>query len=61
MTITNVFCLGQKSTKARLLKISVSGIDEKAAILKNIKLRTKENPNDVRSLFIIPDLTPSEQ
>jgi len=62
VTITNAFRLGPKSTKPRLLKISLSKIEEKSAILKSkTKLRLSTNPENVRKLFITPDLTPLEQ
>jgi len=35
VTITNAFRLGKKSAKPRLLKISLSNIEEKIAILKS--------------------------
>ena len=35
VTITNAIRLGQKSTKPRLLKISLSKVEEKIAILKS--------------------------
>ena len=58
-TITNVIRLGKKSHRTRLLKITVKSLDEKKAILSNkLKLRVQEN---LRNLFITPDLTPSEQ
>ena len=54
--------MGQKSAKPRLLKISLSSIEEKIAILKaKAKLRSSTNPENVRNLYITPDLTPLEQ
>ena len=46
----------------RLLKISLSNIEEKINILKTkAKLRASTNPENVRNLCITPDLTPLEQ
>lgn len=61
-TINKAFRLGKKSSKARLLKISLSNIQHKSTILKNkLKLRSSSNPSHIRKIFITPDLTPSEQ
>ena len=61
-TINKAFRLGKKSSKARLLKISLSDIQHKSTILKNkLKLRSSSNPSHIRKIFITPNLTPSEQ
>ena len=61
-TITNAFRLGKKSTKPCLLKISLNNLEEKIVILKNkTKLRPTANPENIRKLYITPDLTPLEQ
>lgn len=61
-TITNAFRLGKRSDRPRLLKVSVSSVEEKSAILKQCyKLKNKENPADVQKIFATPDLTPLEQ
>ena len=61
-TVNNAFRLGKKSAKPRLLKLSLNNIQEKSAILKNkVKLRSSDNPSDVRKVFITPDFTPLEQ
>ena len=48
--------LGKKSgnsEKSRLIKIAVSSIEEKSAVLCNrLKLRNKEHPNHIRKVFI---------
>jgi len=42
--------------------LSLNNIQEKSAILKNkVKLRSSDNPSDVRKVFITPDFTPLEQ
>ena len=54
--------MGQKSAKPQLLKVSFSSIEEKITILKTkAKLRSSTNPENVRSLYITPDLAPLEQ
>jgi len=61
-TIVKAFHLGKKSSKARLLKVSLSEVQHKSTILKNkLKLRSPNNPSQIRKIFITPDLTPSEQ
>ena len=41
---------------------SVSNLQEKTMILRNkLKLRDKENPEDVRKIYITVDYTPLEQ
>lgn len=61
-SISRAFCLGQKRQKPRLLKISVSSDVEKASILRNgIKFCDQDKPDEVKEIFVIPDLTPKEQ
>ena len=61
--IENAFRLGKKSSKPRLLKIKLSSVQEKAAVLRNkLKLRSTNNPPNISNIFIItPDYTPLEQ
>ena len=50
------------SDKARLLKITVETETEKASILCNVfKLQNKELSEDLRKIFITPDITPKEK
>ena len=59
--ITNAIRLGKKDSHTRLLKITVQSLDEKKAILHNkLKLKREENKDNVRKLFITPDLTSSK-
>jgi len=54
--------MGKTSNKPQLLRISLKSIEEKASILKNkAKLRSSTNPENVRNIYITPDLTPLEQ
>ena len=56
--------LGKKTSgeKPRLLKITVSNIDDKKTILRNkIHLRKESNPPQIKRIFVTPDLTPMEQ
>ena len=62
-TINKAVCIGKKdSSKSRLLKLTVSNIDEKSAILRN-NYKFKDSTNDLltRKIFLTPDLTPFEQ
>jgi len=62
VTIDKAFRLGKRSTKPRLLKITLNSEQDKVSILKNkLKLRTSNNPPKVRNVFITPDYTPLEQ
>ena len=62
MSITNTFCLGKKSDKPSLLKIILSDMQEKMAILKNkSKLRSSQNPQHIHDVFVMPNFTPLEQ
>ena len=62
-TINKAVRIGKKdSSKSRLLKLIVSNIDEKSAILRN-NYKFKDSTNDplTRKIFLTPDLTPFEQ
>ena len=62
VTTDKAFRLGKRSSKPRLLKISLSSDQEKASILKNkLKFRSSNNPPKVRNIFITPDYTSLEQ
>ena len=46
----------------RLIKITVGSEQEKALLLRNsTKLHNKNKPEDVRKIYVTPDLTPREQ
>ena len=63
-TITNALRLGKKtqSEKPRLLKITVSNVADKKAILRNkVQLCKESNPPHIKKIFVTPDLTPAEQ
>ena len=61
-TITKVICLGKKSNKPRLLKISVASESDKASIMQNcIKFCNTNLPSVIQKVFITPDLTPKQQ
>ena len=48
--------------KPRLLKITVESDEEKTTILQTLKkLRAPSTPEQLRCIFITPDLTPREQ
>lgn len=63
--IINANRIGRKKdsqSRPRLTKVSVESEREKAMILRNCtKLRAKDNPEDIRNVYITPDLTPREQ
>ena len=65
VSVTKCFRIGKKRddpNKPRLLKIMVSSLDEKVAVLRNkLRLRSQDNPEHIRKVFITPDLTPTEQ
>ena len=62
VSVTKAFRIGKRGTKPRLLKISVSSLDDKILVLRNkMKLRNSGNPEYVRKVFVTPDLTPTEQ
>ena len=63
-SVTNAVRLGKKlqGTKPRLLKITLATIQEKKSILcSKIHLRKEDNPQEIRKVFITPDLSPAEQ
>ena len=65
--VVNALRIGKKrqsesGSKPRLLKITVASEYEKALLLHNCtKLRDKNNPEDIRKIYVTPDLTPREQ
>ena len=61
--ISNAIRLGKKGgPKPRLLKVTVESDEEKAAILRNLKkLRAPSTPEQLKRMFITPDLTPRER
>ena len=62
VTIDKALRLGKRSSKPRLLKLSLNSDQEKASILKNkLKLRSSNNPQNIRNIFITPDFTPLEK
>ena len=62
VSITNAFHLGKKSDKPHLLKITLGDIQEKIAILKSkSKLRSSQNPQHIRDVFVMPNFTRLEQ
>ena len=65
VSITKCFRIGKKRddpNKPCLLKITVSSIDEKVAVLRHkLRLRSQDNPEHIRKVFITPDLMPTEQ
>ena len=61
-SVTNAVWIGKKGTKPRLLKVTVSDLQDKISILQNkMKLRDKNLPECIRSIFVNADLTPLEQ
>ena len=63
-SVTNAVRLGkrQQGGKPCLLKITLASIQEKKSILCNkLHLRKEDNPQEIKKIFITPDLTPSEQ
>ena len=62
-SIKTAIRLGKKDSRpCRLLKLTLSSLDEKAKILKRkLKLKADQNPEHIRKIFISPDLTPLEQ
>ena len=57
VSITKAIHLGRKADKPRLLKLTLSSAQEKSLILK---LRSSDNPEYIRKLFVTPDFTPGE-
>jgi len=65
-TITNAIRIGKKQdssgSRPRLVKVTVASDHEKALLLRNCtKLRDKNNPEEVKKIYVTPDLTPKEQ
>ena len=62
-TVEEAVRLGKRdSSRKRLIKVSVSSLAVKTAVLRNnFKLRSKSDPDWVKRVFITPDLTPKEQ
>ena len=61
-TITQAIRIGKKREKPRLLKVTLVSNQQKAAVLRNCtRLRRTDIPEDVRRIYITPDLTPKEQ
>ena len=59
---TNAFHLGKKSDKPCLLKITLSDVQEKMAILKNkSKLMSSKNPQHICDVFVTSNFTLLEQ
>ena len=53
--------MGSKGEKPRLLKIVLPSEHDKASVLRNSsKLRKNENPDEIKKIFVTPDLTPKE-
>jgi len=53
--------LGKEGGQNQDLKITVELVEEKAAILQNVKrLRLSSTPCHLKHIFITPDLTPRE-
>ena len=60
--ISKAIRLGKRQEKARLLKITVSSESDKAAILRNVtKLHKEQNPENIKKLYVTPDMTKKEQ
>ena len=66
-TIVNAVRIGKKQesggvSRPRLVKVTVASEHEKALLLRNCtKLCDKNNPEEVRKIYVTPDLTPKEQ
>jgi len=66
-TIKNALRIGKKrdagpGVRPRLLKVTLNSEHDKALLLRNCKkLRNQENPENIRSIYVTPDLTPREQ
>ena len=61
-SVTNAVWIGKKGTKPCLLKVSLSNLQDKITILQNkMKLRDKNLPEHIKSIFVNADLTPLEQ
>lgn len=61
-TVKNAVWLGKRGKKPRLLNITIDTPQTKAAILrKRTTLRDEKNPEDMRNIYITPDLTLKER
>jgi len=66
-SILNAYRIGKKRNpgpgiRPRLLKLTLASEQDKALLLRNCtKLRNKDNPEDVKKVYVTPDLTPREQ
>ena len=66
-SITNAIRIGKKQdsengSSPRLVKVTVASEQEKALLLRNCtKLCDKNNPEEVKNIYVTPDLTPKEQ
>lgn len=66
-TVVNALRIGKRrdagpDVKPRLLKLTFGSEQDKASLLCNCtKLRNKSNPENVRKVYVTPDLTPQEQ
>ena len=65
--IVNAHRIGKKrdpgpNVRPRLLKLTLASDQDKALLLRNCtKLRNKDNPEDIRKVYVTPDLTPQEE
>ena len=63
----NALRIGERGTrfltvKPRLLKVAFATEHDKSLLLHNcMKLRSKNNPDSVRNVYVTPDLIPREQ
>ena len=66
-TIVNALRIGKRrdpgaEIKPRLLKLTLVSEQDKVLLLRNCtKLQNKSNPENVRKVYVTPDLTPQEQ
>ena len=60
--VTNAIRTGKKGIKPRLLKVSITNLQDKVSILRGkMKITNEDNPDHVKSVFIIADYAPTEQ
>jgi len=63
-SIKNALRIGKKgeSEKPHLLKVTLTSVEDKVAVLRNKSLLCREGvPEFARNIYITPDLTPTEQ
>ena len=61
-SVTNAIRIGKKNKRHRLLKVTVSNLQDKVAILRNkYKLRNGNNLNQAKPIYVSADYTPHEQ